>query len=189
MTNSSCSRTCPRRDSTHPWWVFSKSSRWAQACCWSSQTQLLRDFTLCSCFNSSALAWVSKCSPFPSRTDFATFAGWASLKTDSLLLETSAVCSLFLWKFVLSQSILMWEPCMPHVPCADQVQTLRWTGHQVFSFRVINLRSFRTCFTFRQIPRWTQQSTNLFVVQVCFLRRSKDFNRILSRREQWLVIG
>ena len=38
----------------------------------------------------------------------------------------------------------MWEPCH-RFSCAHEVQTLRWTWHQTFPFRVTNLWSFRTC--------------------------------------------
>ena len=136
MTNSLCDRTCSRRDSTYPWWAFFQSNRWAWACCWSSLMKLLRDSTLCSCFISSALDWVSKWSLFPSGTDFATFPGLASLKTESFPLKTSAGCSLS-EKVVLSHSFLMWEPCH-RFPCAEKIQSLRRTWHQTFSSRVIN---------------------------------------------------
>ena len=88
ITNSSCSRTCSLRDSTYPWWASCNSNRWAQVCRWSSFLQLLRDSTLCSCFKSSDLAWVSKWSLFPSRRDFAIFAGLENLKIGSLLPKT-----------------------------------------------------------------------------------------------------
>ena len=55
--NSSCSRTCSLRCCTYPWWASSSSNCWAQDCCWSSLTQLLRDSTLYSCFVTSDLCF------------------------------------------------------------------------------------------------------------------------------------
>ena len=148
VANSSRSRTCFCRDSTYPWWASCISNRGAQACCSSSLVHLLRDSTFCSCSINSDLVWVSKWSLFPSRWDFATFAVLEFLKIDSLLPKTSTGCSLSLWKCVLIQPSLMWKQCNKF-SCAHEVQTLRWTGYQGFFFRVINLRSFRTCFSLR----------------------------------------
>ena len=72
----------------------------------------------------------------PSRRDFATFVGLASLKIDSSHLRNISRLLSF-WKFVLTPSFLVREPCL-RFPCAHEVQTLRWTRHQVFSLRVIN---------------------------------------------------
>ena len=56
--------------------------------------KMLRDSTLCSCSLVSDFVWVSMRSLFPSRRDFATFAGPENLKIGSVLHKTSTGCSL-----------------------------------------------------------------------------------------------
>ena len=75
--------------------------------------------TLCSCFISTDLAWESKSSLFPSRRDFAKFAGLASIKTDSLLLKTLADCSLLKNRLV---------PILSDVRPLPQVSLCRWSS-------------------------------------------------------------
>ena len=84
IDNSSCSRTCSRRDSTYPCCASCNSNLWAEVCCWSSLMQLLRDSTWYFCFISSTLAWLSKWSLLPSRRDLPKFDGSAFLKTELL---------------------------------------------------------------------------------------------------------
>ena len=90
-------------------------------------------------------------------------------------------------KCVLIHPPLTWKQCDTFT-CANGFQTLRWTGHQASSFRVISLRSLRTCFSLRWVPRWGEQSTNLFVVEIYFLWNHNAFCRALGWRQEWLVV-
>ena len=84
ITNFSCSRTCSLRDSIYPCCASCSSNLWAQACCWSSLMQLLKDPTWWSCLTSSDLAWLSKWSSLLSRRDLLKFDGSACLQKELL---------------------------------------------------------------------------------------------------------
>ena len=147
VTNSSCYRTCSLRDSSYPQCASSSDNRWEWVCRWSSRMQLLRESTLHSCFMSSDLASASMWSPLPSRRDVAEFTGLENLKKGSLLPKT---CWCLKGKSSLSENVFdptfffAWKQ-RDKSPCTYGI--LRWTGHQVFSFRVINLWSFRIFFS------------------------------------------
>ena len=61
---------------------------------------------------------------------------------ENLLMSKGKILSV--GKRFLIQPILAWKQ-RDKFPCTCRI--LRWTGHQVFSFTVINLRTFSTCFS------------------------------------------
>ena len=144
--------------------------------------KVLRDSTLYSRFMSSDLSSANKWSLLPSRKDFGEFTGLENLNKDSLLpnnlwclTEKSSVGKRFLIRPVFAWRKRDGSP--------RSYRILRWTGHQVFSCRVINLWSFRICFWLLLVQWWSQQSTNLLIVQVRVWRRCHDaLSRIASRR-------
>ena len=91
-------------------------------------------------------------------------------------------------KCVLIQPTLTWKH-WDKFPCTSGCRILRWTGHQAFSFGVINLWSFRTCLSLWWIPWWCQQSTNLFVIEVRFRWRRDAFRWAIDWKQKRLVVG
>ena len=73
------------------------------------------------------------------------------------------------------------------------LRNLKWTWHQVFHYRVINLWLFCTRFSLMQVQWWSQQSTNLLIVHVWFRRASQCFqqnrkskkNSVCGRTTAW----
>ena len=84
IDNSYCDRTCSRRDSTNPYCASCTANLGASVCGCSSLMHLLRDSTCSSWFVRSDLAWLSKWSLSPSRSDPLRFDRLAFLNAELL---------------------------------------------------------------------------------------------------------
>ena len=189
MTSSSCSRTCSLRDSSYPICASTNSNSWEQVCCWSSLMQVFRDSTLYSCFMSSDLASASKWSLFPSRRDFATFAGLESLKKGSLLPKTSWCLKgkSSVGKRFLIQPFSVWKQRDRKVSLYLSDLEMNWTSSflvQRDKLAIVLHLLLATVGT-----GWSQQSTKLLIVQVRAPGRCRDAFPQNRRSTLWSVGG
>ena len=163
--NSSC-LACSFRGSPLPWLVQKNSQRLESSCLWRSRTELSRKSALHSYFRTSDFASASIYFLCSSRNDFIEFSGLENLNWGSLFPWT---CWCSEEHSSLSESVTWLDFLLLENNATGFSRTLRnWrrTWHQVFSYRVINSWSVRTYPSLLEVQWWSQQSTNLLVIQI-----------------------
>ena len=91
IDNSSCRRTCSRRDSKYSWQTSYNYNLWVYAYYWMSPIQLLRDPFWYSYFINSDLVWSSNWSLLSSRRDPSQFDDSTNFKNRTLELTPRIV--------------------------------------------------------------------------------------------------